>query len=106
MWFETSLILALSYGFGSIPVALLLSRLMGSPDPRTISSGNIGATNMLRTGRRDLACATLLLDISKGALAVSMALTWTPALSPWGCSRSRHRPCISYMALTFEEAKA
>ena len=52
----------LGYLFGSIPFGLLLTRLAGHGDLRTIGSGNIGATNVLRTGRKDLAAATLLLD--------------------------------------------
>jgi glycerol-3-phosphate acyltransferase PlsY len=65
-----------SYLMGSIPFGLLLTRLAGGPDLRTIGSGNIGATNVLRTGRKDLAAATLLLDALKGALAVGLADRW------------------------------
>jgi acyl phosphate:glycerol-3-phosphate acyltransferase len=60
------------YLLGSIPFGLLLTRLAGAPDVRTIGSGNIGATNVLRTGRKGLAAATLLLDMSKGTVAVLM----------------------------------
>ena len=60
------------YLLGSIPFGLLLTRIAGAPDVRTIGSGNIGATNVLRTGRKGLAAATLLLDMSKGAVAVVM----------------------------------
>ncbi len=59
----------LGYLLGSIPFGLLLTRLAGAPDIRTIGSGNIGATNVLRTGRRGLALATLLGDAGKGAVA-------------------------------------
>lgn len=62
--------LALGYLFGSIPFGLLLTRLAGTRDLREIGSGNIGATNVLRTGRKGLAAATLLLDALKGTLAV------------------------------------
>jgi glycerol-3-phosphate acyltransferase PlsY len=55
---------------GSIPFGLLLTRVSGGPDIRSIGSGNIGATNVLRTGRKGLAAATLLCDIFKGTLAV------------------------------------
>jgi glycerol-3-phosphate acyltransferase PlsY len=58
------------YLLGSIPFGLLLTRQAGLGDIRQIGSGNIGATNVLRTGRRDLAAATLAADAAKGALAV------------------------------------
>ena len=58
---------------GSIPFGLLLTRAAGFGDIRAIGSGNIGATNVLRTGRRGLAAATLLLDAAKGAAAVTAA---------------------------------
>jgi glycerol-3-phosphate acyltransferase PlsY len=61
---------ALGYLLGSIPFGLLLTRFAGTTDIRSIGSGNIGATNVLRTGRKDLAVATLLLDALKGAAAV------------------------------------
>jgi glycerol-3-phosphate acyltransferase PlsY len=62
--------LAIGYLFGSIPFGLLLTRLAGGPDIRGIGSGNIGATNVLRTGRKGLAAATLLADMLKGTAAV------------------------------------
>ena len=58
---------------GSIPFGLLLTRLAGTPDLRSLGSGNIGATNVLRTGRKDLALATLVLDAGKAAVAVLVA---------------------------------
>src|SRR6187401_2695653 len=58
------------YLLGSVPFGLLITRLAGAGDLRAIGSGNIGATNVLRTGRKGLAAATLLLDGGKGALAV------------------------------------
>jgi glycerol-3-phosphate acyltransferase PlsY len=61
---------ALAFLCGSIPFGLLLTRAAGLGDIRAIGSGNIGATNVLRTGRRGLAAATLLLDAGKGAAAV------------------------------------
>jgi glycerol-3-phosphate acyltransferase PlsY len=61
------------YLLGSIPFGLLLTRAAGLGDVRKIGSGNIGATNVLRTGRRELAAATLLLDAAKGAVAVLIA---------------------------------
>lgn len=59
-----------AYLLGSIPFGLALTRIAGLGDIRNIGSGNIGATNVLRTGRKDLALATLLLDAGKGGIAV------------------------------------
>jgi acyl phosphate:glycerol-3-phosphate acyltransferase len=58
------------YLCGSIPFGILLTRLAGGPDLRSVGSGNIGATNVLRTGRRGLAAATLIGDVLKGTIAV------------------------------------
>ena len=63
----------IGYLFGSIPFGLILTRLAGTADLRSIGSGNIGATNVLRTGRKGLAAATLLLDMLKGTAAVIIA---------------------------------
>jgi acyl phosphate:glycerol-3-phosphate acyltransferase len=63
----------LGYLLGSIPFGLILTRLGGTQDLRSIGSGNIGATNVLRTGRRGLAAATLLCDMLKGTIAVIIA---------------------------------
>jgi glycerol-3-phosphate acyltransferase PlsY len=65
--------LALGYLCGSVPFGLLLTRVAGTADLRSIGSGNIGATNVLRTGRKDLAAATLVLDALKGTVAVAIA---------------------------------
>jgi glycerol-3-phosphate acyltransferase PlsY len=65
--------LAVGYLLGSIPFGLLLTRLSGKGDIREIGSGNIGATNVLRTGSKGLAALTLLLDALKGAAAVMIA---------------------------------
>jgi glycerol-3-phosphate acyltransferase PlsY len=65
--------LLLGYLLGSIPFGLLLTRAAGLGDIRAIGSGNIGATNVLRTGRKSLAAGTLLLDSGKGAAAVLLA---------------------------------
>jgi len=70
-----SLMLAaiLGYGLGSVPYGLLLTRAAGLGDVRKIGSGNIGATNVLRTGNKALAAATLVLDAGKGAVALVIA---------------------------------
>ena len=62
------------YLCGSIPFGLILTRLAGAPDVRSVGSGNIGATNVLRTGRKGLAAATLVGDMLKGTLAVLAVL--------------------------------
>jgi glycerol-3-phosphate acyltransferase PlsY len=69
----TFLSLALGYLLGSIPFGLIITRLAGTQDIRTIGSGNIGATNVLRTGRKELAAATLVADALKGTAAVLIA---------------------------------
>jgi len=61
------------YLLGSIPFGVVLTRAAGAGDVRNIGSGNIGATNVLRTGRKDLAIATLILDAGKGAIALLIA---------------------------------
>ncbi len=76
--------LALGYLLGSIPFGLLLTRRAGTADIRAIGSGSIGATNVLRTGRKGLAAATLLCDMLKGTAAVVLADWWfghDPALA-------------------------
>lgn len=80
----------LGYALGAIPFGLVLTRAAGLGDVRDIGSGNIGATNVLRTGRRGLAAATLVLDAAKGAAAVLLAgMIWPdqaqfPALAAIG----------------------
>jgi glycerol-3-phosphate acyltransferase PlsY len=73
----TQIVIALivGYGLGSIPFGLVLGKLAGT-DVRTIGSGNIGATNVLRTGRKGLALATLLGDMFKGTVAVLLMRAW------------------------------
>src|SRR5712692_9253234 len=70
-WLPVAFILG--YLLGSIPFGLVLTKLAGTQDLRSIGSGNIGATNVLRTGRKGLAAATLLLDVLKGTAAVIIA---------------------------------
>ena len=71
-WLLPAFVLLIGYLLGSIPFGLLLTRITGAGDLRKIGSGNIGATNVLRTGRKGLAATTLLLDLLKGAAAVLM----------------------------------
>lgn len=70
--------LLMSYALGSIPFGLILAGLSGAGDLRSIGSGNIGATNVLRTGRKGVAAATLLLDLAKGLVAVVLARAYFP----------------------------
>ena len=76
-------IIAFVFGYllGSIPFGVVLTKLAGTGDLRAIGSGNIGATNVLRTGRKDLAIATLLLDAVKGTVAVLIALQFSRELA-------------------------
>ena len=78
LWIAPALALVGGYLLGSIPFGVILTRVAGAGDLRQIGSGNIGATNVLRTGRKGLAAATLLLDLLKGMAAVLVA----EALSP------------------------
>ena len=81
----TIIVLALTgYLLGSIPFGIILTRLFGAGDLRQIGSGNIGATNVLRTGRKELAAATLILDGAKGAVAVFLARHFVPELGQDG----------------------
>ncbi len=72
------LALIVGYLLGSVPFGLLLTRLGGTADLRSIGSGNIGATNVLRTGRKDLAALTLALDALKGTAAVWLGAKYGP----------------------------
>ncbi len=79
----TALVFLFGYLLGSIPFGLIMTRLSGGPDVRTIGSGNIGATNVLRTGNKKLAAATLAGDMLKGTVAVlatAYAVEGLPAL--------------------------
>src|SRR5258705_1581917 len=71
---------AIGYLLGSVPFGLIVTRLGGLGDIRAIGSGNIGATNVLRTGRKGLAALTFLGDFGKGAVAVLIAAAWSAEL--------------------------
>lgn len=77
---------AIGYALGSIPFGFLLTRLAGLGDVRKIGSGNIGATNVLRTGNKALALLTLLLDGGKGAAAVIAAQHFAPESVPFAAA--------------------
>jgi len=81
-WAWPTLILIGSYLLGAIPFGVIVTRIFGAQDPRSIGSGNIGATNVLRTGRKGLAALTLFLDGGKGAVAVLIAETLSPGSGP------------------------
>lgn len=77
-------VLAFVFGYlaGSIPSGVLVTRLAGVADPRSIGSGNIGATNVLRSGRKDLAAITLIADALKGTIAVLVAAHFDAGQGP------------------------
>ncbi|MBB4642099.1 glycerol-3-phosphate 1-O-acyltransferase PlsY [Rhizorhapis suberifaciens] len=77
-WLAPTAALLLGYLLGSIPFGLLLAKASGAGDLRKIGSGNIGATNVLRTGRKGIAAATLILDVAKGAVAVLVGAMLAP----------------------------
>ncbi len=99
MSLRLALVAVLAYLIGSIPFGLLLTAAAGLGDIRRIGSGNIGATNVLRTGRRGLAAATLLLDALKGAAAIWLAAWLLPlpsgvaAAASCGSARPPTRRC-------------
>jgi glycerol-3-phosphate acyltransferase PlsY len=82
LWAAPVAALLFGYLLGSIPFGLVVTRLAGAGDLRAIGSGNIGATNVLRTGRKDLAALTLLLDAAKGAAAVLIVASFRADLAP------------------------
>ena len=81
-WALPAFILIGSYLLGAVPFGVIVTRIFGAQDPRSIGSGNIGATNVLRTGRKGLAALTLLLDGGKGAIAVLVAESISPGSGP------------------------
>ena len=81
-WLAPAAALLIGYLLGSIPFGVILTRLGGGGDLRQVGSGNIGATNVLRTGRKGLAAATLILDAAKGSAAVLIAERLFPGQGP------------------------
>ncbi len=95
-WLPFIIGFVIAYLIGSVPFGLILARAAGAGDVREIGSGNIGATNVLRTGRKGLALATLVLDVLKGALPVWLASAfsaptwrWSPASARCSATASR-----------------
>jgi glycerol-3-phosphate acyltransferase PlsY len=82
IWLAPLSALVLGYLLGSIPFGMILTRLGGAGDIRAVGSGNIGATNVLRTGREGLAAATLILDALKGVAAVLIVRHFAPSDEP------------------------
>jgi len=78
-------VISFSYISGSVPFGLILTKLYGNKDLRKIGSGNIGATNVLRTGNKFLAILTLILDVSKGYIPVVVAMQYFPGLVQLSC---------------------
>jgi acyl phosphate:glycerol-3-phosphate acyltransferase len=93
VWIAPATALLLGYLLGSIPFGLVLTRLAGGGDLRAVGSGNIGATNVLRTGRKGLAAATLLLDGAKGAVAVLIAQYINPDYGVLGAAAAFFGHC-------------
>ena len=83
-WVTPAVALVVGYLLGSIPFGVLLTRVFGAGDLRAVGSGNIGATNVLRTGHRGLAAATLVGDLLKGLAAVLIAGAMGEGLGPLG----------------------
>ena len=79
------IVISFSYIFGSIPFGLILTKIFVNLDIRKIGSGNIGATNVLRSGNKLLAAITLLLDVLKGYLPVIISLKYFPELTQLYC---------------------
>ncbi len=75
-WWPLVAAFVVGYLFGSIPFGVLFTRMAGAGDVREIGSGNIGATNVLRTGHKGLAIATLLADVLKGTIPTALAFSW------------------------------
>ena len=91
-------VLAFSYLLGSIPFGLILTHAAGLGDIRNLGSGNIGATNVLRTGNKKLAALTLLLDGAKGALAVCVVAHFANGLTSWAALAALLGHLFSHLA--------
>jgi acyl phosphate:glycerol-3-phosphate acyltransferase len=96
IWIAPATALLLGYLLGSIPFGIVLTRLAGAGDLRAVGSGNIGATNVLRTGRKGLAAATLLLDGAKGAAAVLLAQYIGPDYGVLGAAAAFFGHCYPF----------
>jgi len=81
VWLHSLSIVVAAYLLGSIPTGYLLMRIFRKQDIRSLGSGNIGATNVLRSGAKGLGAATFALDVLKGALAVLVGPNWPPSAS-------------------------
>jgi len=79
------LVISISYTLGSIPFGLLFTKFFSNVDVRKIGSGNIGATNVLRTGNKILAVTTLIFDVGKGYLSVFITMVYFPELTQLSC---------------------
>ncbi len=94
VWLHSLGIIAAAYLLGSIPTGYLLMRFVRKQDIRTIGSGNIGATNVLRSGAKGLGAATFLFDVLKGAMAVLVGarLATDPAFRRFHCTMPKRSP--------------
>ena len=93
-----TLSMLLGYLLGSIPFGLILTKLFGAGDLRSIGSGNIGATNVLRTGNKGLAALTLVLDMLKGFVAVMLTAYFAPGCEPMAAAGAFFRASLSGLA--------
>ena len=105
-WLPFLIGFALAYLVGSIPFGLLLARAGGAGDLRRIGSGNIGATNVLRTGRKGLALATLALDMLKGALRPGSASATSAPTWRWSRASPRSSATVSRSGSSSAAARA
>ena len=78
--YSTAIVALVAYPFGSIPSGVILLKAFGKPDPRTVGSGNIGATNVTRTGGKALGAATLVLDVLKGFVPAFLIISLYPGM--------------------------
>ena len=95
---DVLIVILFSYLSGSIPFGLILTKIFGGQDIRNIGSGNIGATNVLRTGNKFLAALTLLLDILKGYIPIIIARQYFPELIQLSCLLAFFWTCFPSLA--------